>query len=68
MVRYSSHVTLALTDEKLLKAHKHKMSGKLSIEEEVKNVHKHMGTVVKMMQNLKCSVEMLEKKIGEPRN
>ena len=44
------------------------MSGKLSIEEEVKNVHKHMGTVVKMMQNLKCSVEMLEKKIGEPRN
>ena len=44
------------------------MSGKLSIEEEVKNLHKHMGTVVKMMQNLKCSVEVLEKKMDIKQN
>ena len=40
----------------------------LSIEEEVKNLHKHMGTVVKMMQNLKCSVEVLEKKMDIKEN
>ena len=58
-------VTLVLDDDKHLRAHKtkkFKMAAKAGLEEQVALLQKHFGGIVKMVKDLKISVEALEQK------
>ena len=53
-------VTLVLDDDKHLRAHKtkkFKMAAKAGLEEQVALLQKHFGGIVKMVKDLKISVE-----------
>ena len=59
-------VTIVSDDRKFLKAHKEtrqdRMAGKKSLEEQVALLQKQFGGLVKLVKDLKTSVEALEKK------
>ena len=57
--RSDPDVTIACDGEKKLEAHKNKMS----LEEQVKTLQKHMGALFKTVKDLKSNVESLDKKL-----
>ena len=62
------NVTLVCEGEHQFKAHKMTKPKATTLEEQVKTLQRHFGSMIVTMKDLKCSVDRLEKKVDEAEN